>query len=242
MDDGAKSLEESVAMLRMAAGAGTTDIVATPHADLQYRFQPDLIEERIAGLEREIGSLPRIHRGCDFHLVFDNIQEALANPARYTIDHRRYLLVEFSEMAIFANTTEIFDRMLAAGMVPVITHPERNPLLRQRIPILQEWAGMGCLLQVTSGSLLGGFGRKAEEFCDVLMRHGLVHVVASDAHDTRFRTPDLRPAREHVVKHYGEEIATFLFEANPRAIVDGEPLPPPPDAPPAPKKWYRFWS
>ena len=107
-------------MLRMAADAGTTDIVATPHADPHYTFQPDQVEARIAELLVRIGSLPRIHGGCDFHLSFDNIQDALANPAKYTIAHRNYILVEFSDLIIFNNTTEIFNRLLDTGLIPEI--------------------------------------------------------------------------------------------------------------------------
>ncbi len=228
-------------MLRMAAESGTTDIVATPHADLHYKFQPELMEERIAELEREIGESPRIHRGCDFHLAFDNIQEALAKPHKYTIDHRRYLLVEFSEMVIFPNATDLFDRMLGAGMIPIVTHPERNSLLRHRLPLLEEWIAMGCLLQITSGALLGDFGKKAEAFSDALLKQGLAHAVASDAHDTKYRTTDLRPARARVAERYGEDLAERLFLENPQAIIAGELLPAP-LAPPPKKKWIRFWS
>ena len=97
IDDGAKTLEVSLAMLEAAAAAGTTDIVATPHADTQYGFQPELIVERIAELKAANASEIRIHNGCDFHLTFDNVADAIANPAKYTINHKRYLLVELSD-------------------------------------------------------------------------------------------------------------------------------------------------
>src|SRR5258707_8582631 len=104
MDDGAKTLEDSLAMLAAAAAAGTTDMVATPHADTEYEFQPGLIRERIAELKQQ-GSLPvRIHTGCDFHLTFDNVADALANPTKYTINQKRFLLVELSDMVIFKST------------------------------------------------------------------------------------------------------------------------------------------
>ena len=101
LDDGPESVDESVAMLRIAAEAGTTDIVATPHSNLDYSFDPEQISERIAELSEAAGPAPHIHRGCDFLLSYDNIQDALANPTRYTINHRGYLLVEFSDLLIF---------------------------------------------------------------------------------------------------------------------------------------------
>ena len=244
MDDGARTFEQSLAMVKMAAEAGTTDIVATPHADLQYKFQPGVITERIAALQAAVGDSIRIHRGCDFHLAYDNIQDALTQPTKYTINHKRYLLVEFSEMTIFPTTTEMFERLIAAGMIPVITHPERNSLLRQRITELGRWAEMGCLLQITGASFLGNFGERAKVWSDSMMERGLVHVVASDGHDLEHRPPVLDDVREYLEKKYGAGKAERLTTTTPRAIIQGLDLPrvAADDEPAATaKKWYQFW-
>src|SRR5712671_4307258 len=95
VDDGAKTIEDSLAMLGIAADSGTTDIVATPHADLRFEYVPALIDERIAEMQHKIGDRIRIHRGCDFHLYFDNIMSCLADRTPYTINGQRYLMVEF---------------------------------------------------------------------------------------------------------------------------------------------------
>lgn len=240
MDDGAESFEQSVAMVRLAASSGTTDIVATPHSNLEYKFLPDLIDERIGALEQAVGPAPRIHRGCDFHLSFDNVQDAIEHPGKYTIDHRCYLLVEFSDLTIFHTTTEIFERLMGAGMIPVITHPERNGLLQQKIKELREWVEMGCLLQVTAQSVLGRFGSRAREFSETLLAEGLVHVLASDAHDTEHRPPRLDEARAAVAESFNEELAEALTRGNPGMILEGKRLPPMP-AKRSRKKWYRFW-
>jgi protein-tyrosine phosphatase len=243
LDDGAATLEESVAMVRMAANAGTTDIVATPHANLEFRFDPDLIRLRIEDVRRAAGEeAPRIHTGCDFHLAYDNIQDALVNPARYTINHKAYLLVEFSDLAIFHTTTGIFRSLLDAGMIPVITHPERNDLLRMRISSLREWAEMGCLLQVTAQSFVGRWGKPARQFSHELMKHNLVHVVASDAHDAEYRPPVLDEVHKYLAKEYGAGTADRLLIDNPRAIIEGNPLPELTVTPPPPARtWLRFW-
>src|SRR5271170_4266520 len=149
MDDGAPTLEESVAMARMAAQAGTTDLVATPHANLHFRFEPSLIRERLAEVAAQAGEGIRLYSGCDFHLSYDNIQDAIENPRKYTINQQSYLLVEFSDMLIFRNTPEIFSRLQDAGMVPIVTHPERNALLRQRLDDLASWVEAGACLQLT---------------------------------------------------------------------------------------------
>ena len=244
LDDGAKSLEDSVAMVQMAAEAGTTDIVATPHANLEYKFRPDLIAERIEEIRLAAGSAgPRIHCGADFHLAYDYIQDAVANPEKYTINHKTYLLVEFSDLTIFHTTTEIFDKLLRAGMTPVITHPERNKLLQMRLKQLQQWVEMGCLIQVTGQSFTGQWGNHAREFSRELMKHNLVHVVASDGHNTDWRPPVLDETHRILSKQYGKWTADRLLIDNPRAIIEGNPLPLPRAEPAnSARKWYRFWG
>ncbi len=241
MDDGSKTLEDSVAMLRMAAEGGTRGIVATPHADLEYKFQPDLIRERADQLRAAAGGRIELWTGCDFHLTFDNIQDAINHPTRYTINHKSYLLVEFSDMLIFQNTADIFARLGEAGMIPVVTHPERNTLLQQRLPQLKHWVEQGAYLQVTAQSLTGRFGKTARAFSLELLNQNLVHFIASDAHDLKHRPPLLKEAFGFVSKEYSAELAQALFVDNPTAAVAGAPLPPQPYTFRPSRKWYQFW-
>lgn len=240
LDDGAKTLQDSVDMLRIAAAAGTTDIVATPHANGQYRFDPATIDQRIAELASH--SDVRIHRGCDFHLQPDNILDALAHPDKYTVNGRAYLMLELPEMAISPNTDEILLRLLDAGIVPIITHPERNRPLQRRLDELAQWVESGCYLQVTAGSCTGRFGKAAQACADALMRRGLVHFIASDAHDSKHRPPTLRPAYEALASVWGEDAIHPLFDDNPRAVLTGDTIEyefQPQQAPR--RKWYQFW-
>jgi protein-tyrosine phosphatase len=242
MDDGAKTLEESVAMLRLAAENGTSDIVASPHANHEFKFDPDIVAERLAILRDAVDGAIRIHTGCDFHLSYDNIQDSLKNPTKYTINHKSYVLVEFSDLLIPNTTDDVFYQMQSAGMIPIITHPERNMLLQKRIDKLEEWAQSGCLLQVTAHSFLGRFGKQAKVFADLLLERGLVHIVASDAHDTKHRPPSLKEAYEYVAKQSGAKRAEALFVINPGATLTGAQVDTYFEPPPAPKKWYRFWA
>jgi protein-tyrosine phosphatase len=242
MDDGSRSLEMSVAMLEMAVAGGTTDIVATPHADAEYLFQPELTAERRAELQAAVGDTIRIHSGCDFHLKFDNIQEALADPRKYSVNGLGWVLVEFSDLIIFPNTGEIFDKMRDAGMSIIITHPERNRLLRNGPKKLWRWVESGAYLQVTAGSLLGVFGSDARKFSEELMARGMMHFLASDAHDLDLRSPRLDAVRTHVAERYSEGYADTLLETNPRAVIEGRTLRPGPLEPPEPaKRWFQFW-
>ena len=209
-------------MVRLAAESGTTDIVATPHADFNYEFSPEAADEKIRELAEASASVPRIHRGCDFHLYFENVERALADPARFTICGKRYLLVEFSDVMIMDSAGDIFGRMLAAGITPVITHPERNALLVRSLDPIRRWVDAGCRVQVTAQSFLGRFGRRAQKAVQQLMRRGLVHFVASDAHDAKRRPPILAEAYRHVVERYGERRAQALFVTNPRGVLDGK--------------------
>jgi protein-tyrosine phosphatase len=240
VDDGPKTLEQSVEMLRLAAENGTTDIVASPHANHEFKFEPEVVAGKIEELRQAVNGAIRIHTGCDFHLSFDNIQDSLENPAKYAINHKRYVLVEFSDLLIPKTTGDVFYQMQSAGMIPIITHPERNMLLQKRPHELEAWVESGCLLQVTAQSFLGRFGKQAKAFADRLLQQGLVQIVASDAHDTKYRPPSLKEAYEYVSKASGERRAALLFVKNPTAALTGVPVEADHDPPAPPKKWYQF--
>ncbi len=240
LDDGAKTLDESVEMLRIAADAGTTDIVATPHANSRYQFDPALIDARIAELEGR--SALRIHRGCDFRLQSNTIDDALAHPTKYTINHKNYLLVEFPEQSVFSHTDNVLTGLLDVGIVPIITHPERHRELPRRLGDLARWIDMGCYLQVTAGSITGRFGQTASMHARQLVARGLVHFVASDAHDIKRRPPKLSSAYRGLVEEWGEAAIRPLFSDNPRAVLTGEPF----DSFVKPlrqkRRWYQVWG
>jgi protein-tyrosine phosphatase len=242
LDDGARTLDDSLAMVRMAAEHGTTDLVATPHSNLAYRFEPEAIADRLTQIEAACNGTLRLYTGCDFHLSYDNIQGALAEPRKYTIAHRNYLLVEFSDLLIFQNTGEIFARLLDSGMIPVITHPERNALLRMRIEKIAEWVAAGARVQVTAQSLTGGFGRRAQAFARELLDNALVQVIASDGHDCLHRPPVMDQAYHWLEQEYSQALARTLCVANPKATLTGDPMILPDVAQTSrAAKWYQFW-
>jgi protein-tyrosine phosphatase len=222
VDDGSRSSGETMAMLKIAIEGGTTDIVATPHSDLKFHFNPALVRERIAEIQAGIGDAIRIHRGCDFHLFFDNIRNCLEDRSNYTINGKRYLMVEFAESSIPRTINDVFTSMLQKNITPVITHPERNALLMGRIPDMVLWIRLGCLVQGTAASFTGRFGKSAEANARRLMDRKMVHFVASDAHDTEWRPPDLREARRIVTEEWGGDVAERLFETYPRIALTDE--------------------
>jgi protein-tyrosine phosphatase len=240
LDDGAKTFEDSIAMLRIAHACGTTDIVATPHANSRFAFTPATISERIAELAPQ--SPVTIHRGCDFHLHLSNIQDAVANPKKYTIDGGPYLLVELPAAAVFSGTERILATLIDAGMVPIVTHPERHRHLQSQPELMMPWIKLGCFVQVTAASVTGLFGSSAERCAHRLVEAGMAHFVSSDAHDSEIRTPDLREAYDELGRLWNEERIRPLFVDNPRTVIEGGRLEaemPPPVI--RRRRWYQFW-
>jgi len=224
IDDGSKSMDETVEMIRMARDHGTTILVASPHADTQYAYDAERVDSLLAEARTLAGPGIQLVRGCDFHLMFDNIEAALREPMKYTINQKGYLLMELSDLTIFPNTGVLWRQLEEVGMKIILTHPERNPLLRQRLELVQEWVAEGRYMQVTAQSLLGLFGKKAEDFARQLLDLGLVHFVASDAHDLRGRPPRLDLAYQWICENYSPRLAELLFIEHPAAAVRGDDL------------------
>ncbi len=223
LDDGAETREQSLAMLKIAADCGTTDIVATPHANGEYSYDEAVVRQRIEELSQTAGGRPRIHKGCDFHLSFENIQDAVEHPARYTIGSGCYLLVEFPDASLHGMTRAL-ETLLNRGLTPIMTHPERHPALRRINAEFRQWIEMGCLVQITAQSLLGRFGKNAEESAWEMVRRRMAHFVASDAHDENDRTPRLDEAFEAISSRVGGDAAQSLFITNPQAVISGRPI------------------
>jgi protein-tyrosine phosphatase len=150
--------------------------------------------------------------------------------------------VEFSDLLIFRNTAEIFGRLQEAGMIPIITHPERNQLLQMRIEEIAMWVEAGAYVQVTGQSLLGAFGKKAAEFARALLDRRLVHFIASDGHDLKHRPPTMNEAHAWLVKNYGQPVADVLCVDNPRATLNGNAVNLPyMEVENRSRKWYQIW-
>jgi protein-tyrosine phosphatase len=226
VDDGPKSWDVSAAMCRAAAADGITHMVATPHANDRYHYDREYLKGLVAHLQQLVGDSPRIILGCDFHLSYDNLQDALANPTRYVIEGTRYLLVEFSNYGVPQQTTDSFLKLGNCGITPIITHPERNPILRETPQRVLEWADQGCVVQMTGSALTGFWGERTRRAALWLLEHRAVHVLATDAHDTEKRVAILSTAREAAAEICGAEVAEAMVEANPRGIITNQsPLP-----------------
>lgn len=225
VDDGSKSWDVSVAMCHAAAADGITHMVATPHANDKYHYDREYLQGLLVQLQLRVGEAPKLSLGCDFHLSYDNIQDVLANPARYVIGETRYMLVELSNYSVPSQITDCFLKLGDCGITAVITHPERNPILRESPQRVVEWAEQGCVIQVTGSSFTGFWGERTRRAAERLLEQQAIHVLATDAHSMEKRTPILSVARDAAAEICGEEIAEALVESNPRAIISNQPLP-----------------
>jgi protein-tyrosine phosphatase len=225
VDDGAPSWEVALEMAELAARDGIKHVVCTPHANDKYAYDRQRFESILDELRVRTGGNLEFSLGCDFHFSFENVQAALEDPDPFLIGRSDYLLVEFSDYSLPRSTVDTIQRFTAMGITPVVTHPERNLLLQRSPEQLMRLVEVGCLVQITANSLTGDWGESAKRFCKSLLDRDAVHVVASDAHDPRFRPPILSAARHVVAQSWGSDVSKALFEANPLAIVQNQPLP-----------------
>ena len=245
LDDGADTLETSIQMAEMAIADGVTHVVGTPHANLQYEFDPELIRQRKDELQSAVGDRLTLATGCDFHLSYENLVDIEKNPQKYTINQKNYLLMEFADFAIPPAMDDALHQLQLAGLSLIITHPERNALLRAQPERMYRWLHQGCYAQITAQSLLGRFGSAAQHRAEEWLDADRIHFVASDAHNLKGRPLQLRAAFDVVAKRRGEEVAQALFRDNPLAAFEGRSLPyepeqPNPSAPPQYRRRKRF--
>lgn len=265
LDDGAKSLEESVEMCRISYKDGVRTIVATPHIlpGVYKNSRPTILAKtqelneaikkfgvgsspactKRSGEGREFGvqdpdasTHPRIDSlrilpGADVHFS-PNLLQLCENGEVVTVnDEGRYLMVEFDFMNLPYQGEEVLFQLIARGIIPVITHPERNLEIARSPKRYYQMIKMGCLGQVTAMSLTGEFGPEVKRGADQLLTLRLVHFIASDTHSVDERPPLLSPAVREAEKMIGREEAQKMVTEYPRALLEGrkpdvpEPIP-----------------
>lgn len=228
LDDGAPDIEVSIEMARIAVADGVTHMACTPHVmPGKYPNTSATILPAVSSLQamldaRGIGL--KLLSGADVHVAWD-LPDRLRDRTIPTLNGTRYFLLEPPHEILPPNLERLASRLIDAGFVPIITHPERLGWTKGHYQVIADLSAMGCPLQLTAESLLGGFGSSPKELAIRMLDDGIVSLFASDAHSATWRKPGLSVARRLVAERWGEDLAGELFLNRPAAIVANDPLP-----------------
>jgi protein-tyrosine phosphatase len=228
VDDGAKDLDQAINMARQAVADGIAVSILTPHhLNGVYRNGAEEIRDRCSAFDaalKERGIHLVVRPGAECHLVPELPAALAAGSAMTLADRGKVILVELPVHTVPRGATEILEEILGLGLQPIIAHPERNTELARQPARLAEWNEMGCLGQVTAQSCTGRFGAAVQAAAREMVRLGLIHFIASDAHRDQRRIPELVPGRLAVERWTSPEVGELLTETFPNAVVEGRPV------------------
>jgi protein-tyrosine phosphatase len=225
IDDGSRSLEMSLEMARMAVDDGITMTACTPH------IYPGLYMNDTAGIEAERDKLQRsldengiplkLTIGADVHLV-PGLLDGLRAGIVPCLHHTRYLLLEPSHHVAPPRFQDSVFSLVAAGYVPVITHPERLTWVEDHYPVFADLVRQGAWMQITAASLTGVFGARAKYWGERFLNDGLTHIIATDAHSNGRRSPIMSKARQIAERALGREEAELLVRGRQEYMLRNE--------------------
>lgn len=246
VDDGVKTMDAAVEFARVAANDGTTTIVATPHYrdGFYVNARADVIPA-VAQLNAAIaaeGISIEVLPGAEVHLSADLIERVKSGHAPTIADNGKTVLFELSMSQYPVDLENLVFQMRLAGLQVLVAHPERIRYFQEDVRRYEAVIRLGAFGQITTGSVLGTFGEDIEEFSEELVRKGLVHVLASDAHNVRGRPPVLSAGVARLASWIGSDLASRMANDIPRAFVEGRdpevPLPAPPPKPSMFRRWF----
>lgn len=228
IDDGARDMAHALAMARKAVAGGITDIIATPHHLNGVYSNPrksilkavTILRGRLA----EEGIPLNIYPGSELHLVPELPAQLDQGEAMTYADLGKAVLVELPKHMIPTGSEQILENLLFQGLTPVIAHPERNSTLCKDGERIGEWVAQGCKLQLTTQSCAGDLGRSIQAISRCWCERGWVHLIASDAHRTERRAPDMRAGVAKIEEWLGRESARLMSMNNPARLRNGETL------------------
>lgn len=226
VDDGPRTLDEAVELVRMAAAEGIETIVATPHV-LRGRwrvYSPFELETKLAELRDAVGDSPRLVLGSEYYFAHDMADILRTGESIVPLAGGRYVLIELASNSVPPMLEQPLYRAQLEGWMTVIAHPERNTVFQAKPELLHHLINHGALVQITATSLTGAFGPQARAAAETFIRRRLVHFVASDAHNTDKRPPRVREAIDALRALAGDEMTHALTYANPLAVVENRGL------------------
>jgi protein-tyrosine phosphatase len=227
IDDGAPNLETSLAMARMAVENGIKVMAATPHfLPGVYDNESSDVRSRLAALQAalQVAGIPlKLVSGCDAHIRPD-FTTCLRDGRILTLNDTRYVLFEPPHVTLPQRMDDLLHNVVASGFVPILTHPERLRWIEQNYDLVIRLAEQGTLMQITAGSLTGRFGARPQYWAQRMLAEGRVHILATDAHDTKKRPPSMVKAHDIAAVELGLDEAKNLVLIRPAMILDNEPV------------------
>ena len=227
IDDGPETLDEALAMARLAVSDGIEESWVTPHLHVG-RWENDLASIgaavlayraalSAAGIPLKLGFAAEVR--LDYEIV--PLIEAGRVPFYGVLDGYKVMLLEFPHSHVPMGALKFVDWLLARQIRPMIAHPERNKDLMREPQRLEPFVDEGCLVQLTADAVAGEFGELSAQRAREFLERGWVSVLASDAHDTRARPPRMAAGREAAAIIVGEAEARRLVQEIPLSIVGG---------------------
>lgn len=225
VDDGSRDMDTSIKMLKIAEKNGITDIILTPHhKPMHHNVSPEhnkVYKDRLQNVADKVGIKVRLYSGNEIYYS-DETQRELENGKICTLAGSDYVLVEFHPTNPFSAINNAVYQVQGAGFIPVIAHVERYSDIVSHPAYVEELIDKGCYIQVNASSIIGKYGWGIKFFVKKLLKNRQVHFVATDAHDTGRRAPELADCRSYVERKYGREYANRIFFDNPISIIRGE--------------------
>ncbi len=225
IDDGATDLSISLEMARMSVADGVSALACTPHIlpGLYHNSGPQIRQatEQLQHALDEQDIPLQLVTGADVHIAPDFVA-GLKSGHLLTLADSRYVLVEPPHHVAPVRLEDLFFELLLADYVPILTHPERLTWIKQNYSIIQKMAQAGVWMQLTAGSLTGAFGRGPLYWAERMLDEGIVHILASDAHNTKHRPPNLSEGRNAAAKRLGDDEAEHLVATRPQGIISNE--------------------
>jgi len=221
IDDGSRSVEQSVAVLEALAAGGVTDLVLTPHTSvsaLSEHLEDEVShrDETFAILAASAPSVPRLHLGFEV-MVDGEPPPALLDDRRVSLAGSRYLLVEFRTSVRPERASALLRAVILAGVAPIVAHPERYR--HCAVDDIAGWKDLGAALQVDA-TTLGRHGPRGDA-ARSLVERGLADLVAADNHgDGR----SIATAARLLAAHGAPDVARLLTLENPLAVLDDREL------------------
>lgn len=225
VDDGSKSLEESIEMAKIAQYEGIKKIVNTSHYHHDFKFKKGIELKNVLNDFNE----KLKDQNIDIEVVLGNelfYTEDLIGKLEeldfYSLNDSRYVLIEFSPSNFPKNLTDIVYEMKLRKYIPILAHVERYPKIQENPNIIYDCINEGALIQINASSLIGKNGSEAEKTSNILMDNSMVHFIATDAHSSTKRRPLLKEAYNYVEDKYGKDISKKLFIENQECVLNNE--------------------